>query len=280
VMIAMAIMVWIGVNEQGGIGNVLTGLETINDYLVWFPKDNNIPGVTGAFLFALGWMFGGVSIIGQPHIMIRFMALDDISNFTMARIWYYSWYAIFYFLGTCVGLLARLLLPEIGSFDAELALPMIAMNLLPPVVVGLVLAGLFAATMSTADSLVLSTSAAITQDLSKEGFQKLSHVKGMTLIVTILALIIALSGNQSVFNLVIFSWSGLGASFAPLLIIYALGKRPTQTTAIIMMITGILIVIIWRQLGWHTYIYEGMPGILGGLLVFILLTGVNRLKSG
>ena len=170
-------------------------------------------------------------------------------------------------------------LPDIGSFDAELALPMIAMHLLPPVVVGLVLAGLFAATMSTADSLVLSTSAAITQDISKEGMQNLTHVKGTTLIVTLLALMIALSGNQSVFNLVIFAWSGLGASFAPLLIVYALGKRPTQFTAITMMITGILIVIIWRQLGWHTYIYEGMPGILGGLLVFIVLNWSNRLKS-
>ena len=275
-MVAMAIMVWIGVKDLGGIGNTLTQLEGIDHYLTWFPKDNYIPGVTGAFLFALGWMFGGISIIGQPHIMIRFMALDDISNFTMARIWYYSWYAIFYFMGTCVGLLARLYLPDIGSFDAELALPMIAMNLLPPVFVGVVLAGLFAATMSTADSLVLSTSAAITQDITKEGWKNLSHVKGTTLIVTLLALVIALSGNQSVFNLVIFAWSGLGASFAPLLIVYALGKRPTQFTAITMMITGILTVIIWRQLGWHTYIYEGMPGIMGGLLVYALLSGLNR----
>jgi sodium/proline symporter len=279
-MIAMAIMVWIGITDQGGVVNTLTELKTIDhNFLAWFPKNNFIPGVAGAFLFALGWMFGGASIIGQPHIMIRFMALDNISNFTRARIWYYSWYAFFYFMGTCVGLLARLLLPDIGSYDAELALPMIAMNLLPPVIVGLVLAGLFAATMSTADSLILSTSAAITQDLTKEGMQKLPYLKVTTLIVTFLALLVALTGDQSVFNLVIFAWSGLGASFAPLLIIYALGKRPSQTTALVMMLTGLLIVIIWRQLGWHIHIYEGMPGILGGILVFVMSMVLNRYKT-
>lgn len=107
--------------------------------------------------------------------------------------------------------------------------------------------------------------------ISKEGLQKLSHVKGTTLIVTALALMIALSGNQSVFNLVIFAWSGFGASLAPLLIVDAPGKQPTQRIAVIMMITGILIVIIWRHLGWHTYIYEGMPGVPGVTDLYIFI---------
>ncbi len=276
---AMAIMLWVGVSDQGGLNNALTELNKIDNFMSWFPTDLPIPGKTGAIMFAIGWMFGGISIIGQPHIMIRFMALDHSKNYNKARFWYYGWYTIFYFMATCVGLLARLYLPDTGKFDAELALPLIATQILPPVMVGLVLAGLFAATMSTADSLILSTSAAITQDLSRDGIKKLHLVKSTTLITTILALFIALSGNQSVFDIVIFAWSGLGASFAPLLIVYTLGKRPGESTILFMMISGVLTIILWRQLGWHQYIYEGMPGILCGLSVYYLSAAINKLKN-
>ena len=275
-VIAMAVMLWTGIAGLGGVHNVLAQLDKIDNFMDWFPKDLPIPGVTGALLFATGWMFGGVSIIGQPHIMIRFMVLDDRENFNRARYWYYGWYIVFYFMATCVGLLSRLYLPDTGSFDAELALPLIATQTLPPVMVGLVLAGLFAATMSTADSLILSTSAAITQDLSPNGIHKLSLVKATTLLTTALALVIALAGSQSVFNIVIFAWSGLGASFAPLLLVYALGKKPGQVTIILMMLAGFATVIIWRQLGWHQYVYEGMPGIGAGLLVYLVSDLVKK----
>jgi SSS family transporter len=271
-VIAMMIMVWFGIADQGGIVNTVNQLNQIDHYLDWFPADNYLPGVSGAILFVVGWLFAGVCVIGQPHIMVRFMALDDVTNFTRARIWYYGWFTIFYFFAASIGLLSRLLLPEQGAFDAELALPMIALELLPPVFVGLVLAGLFAATMSTADSLILSTSATITQDFSKEGIKKLSLVKYTTLIVTFIALIIAISGNQNVFSLVLFAWSGLGACFGPLLIVYALGKRPGEITAISMMLAGLIIAVSWRVLNLHDYIFEGMPGILGGLLVYFIAT--------
>ena len=266
---AMAIMLWIGIETLGGFSNTIAGWRGIDGYLNWFPEDTALPGAAGAMLFAFGWFFGGISIIGQPHIMVRFMMLDDSRHFISARVWYYSWYAIFYFMATGVGLLARLLIPEQGSFDAELALPLIARDLLPPVLTGVVLAGLFAATMSTADSLILSASSAITQDLKKEGVQNLGYVKGATIVVTLVTLIIALQGSESVFAVVMFAWSGLGSSFAPLLIVYAFGGRPSQKVAISMMFCGLFMAILWRLLGWHNLIYEGLPGILTGLIIFI-----------
>src|SRR5690606_38090854 len=122
----------------------------------WFPDDAAIPGATGAVLFAVGWLFAGLSVIGQPHVMVRFMTLDDHHRMKAARGWYYVWFTLFYAAATGVGLLSRVYLADTVNFDAELALPTMAMELLPPVLVGLVLAGVFAATMSTADSLVLS----------------------------------------------------------------------------------------------------------------------------
>ena len=279
-VIAMAIMLWIGFDNQGGLTNAIHKWREIDGYMAWFPKETLIPGAFGATVFAIGWFFGGISIIGQPHIMIRFMMLDNVKHFIRARVWYYTWYTVFYALAVGVGMLSRLIMPDMGGFnDAELALPLIAQELLPPVLVGVVLAGLFAATMSTADSLVLSASSAITQDLKDEGVQDMKYVKGTTIIVTLTALLFALHGSESVFAVVMFAWSGLGSSFAPLLIVYVLGGRPTQAISVTMMCGGLTVAVLWRYLEWQNHIYEGLPGIITGLLIFAVWAGSKYLLA-
>jgi sodium/proline symporter len=166
-----------------------------------------------------------MSVIGQPHIMVRFMALDSPEHLTRARAWYYGFYVVFYAMAAGVGLLSRLLLPDLGSLDPELALPTMALELLPPLFVGIVLAGIFAATMSTADSLVLSCSSALTHDLLPRRLEKPIELKAATLLVVVLALAIAMTGTQSVFVLVILAWSALASAFGPLMYLYARGYR-------------------------------------------------------
>lgn len=282
-VLGMALMLWIGFDNQGGITSAISKWKEIDGYLSWFPPDDEmlIPGPFGAFIFAVGWFFGGISIIGQPHIMVRFMMLDDVHHFIRARLWYYGWYTVFYSMALGVGMLARLVMPEMGTFDdAELALPLIARELLSPVLAGVVLAGLFAATMSTADSLILSASSSITQDLKEKGVQDMKYIKVTTIFVTLVAMVFALHGSENVFNVVMFSWSGLGACFAPLLIVYVLGGRPSQSVTIAMMCSGLAVVVGWRYLEWQNHIYEGMPGILTGLLVYAVCSIVKIKVSG
>ena len=134
-----------------------------------------------------------------------------------------------------VGLVARLLLTESGGFDPELAMPTLSLQLLHPALVGLVLAGLFAATMSTADSQVLSCSAAITQDLFPRPGASHYYNKIGTVIVTLIVLAVALAGS-SVFALVVLAWSSLAASLGPLLVIRCTGRSVTSSTGLAMML--------------------------------------------
>lgn len=165
-------------------------------------------------------------------------------------------------------MLSRLYLPDLADIDPELALPLMAVELLPPILVGLMLAGIFAATMSTADSLVLSCSAAFTHDLVPQRLETTWMMKGATALAIIIALGLALSENQSVFDLVILAWSTLASAFAPLLTLYALRRAVSQPAAIAMLVIGVSTALIWRfGLGWHTSIYEGLPGILVPLLI-------------
>ncbi len=273
---AMGLMLWVATESLGGISATLSQMHQVDGFMDWFPKDLALPGIAGGVLFAVSWLFAGLSVIGQPHIMVRFMTLNDSQNMRSAKLWYYLWFILFYSAATGVGMLSRVYLVDTGAFDAELALPAMAQQLLPPVLVGLVLAGIFAATMSTADSLVLSCSSAITHDLLPHNIERTYLLKISTVFITLCALGLALMNNQSVFNMVIMAWSGLASAFVPLLFMLALGKKPSQLISIIAVVTGFVTAILWRNAGLQSAVYEGLPGIIAGLLVFLLLGRLHK----
>lgn len=266
---AMAVLLVVALQNVGGIDSAVAQMAEVEGFLAWFPDDLLVPGLLGGFIFAIAWAFAGFSVIGQPHIMVRFMTLNSSASIRTARIWYYLWFTAFYIMATLVGMLARIYLQDTGSFDAELALPTMAMQLLSPVLVGLVLAGIFASTISTADSLILSCSSALTHDLLGQRGESMGFIKLGTLAITAAALGIALVNEQSVFNLVIMAWSGLASAFAPLLIVLCLGAQPSQRLSILAMLCGLLTAVLWRYYGLHSAVYEGMPGILVGLAVLL-----------
>jgi len=277
---AMTVLFVVGVYSLGGIEGAWDTMDQIPHYMDLFPNDLVVPGVSGMALFAVGWMFAGFSVVGQPHVMVRFMALDNENNMMKARAYYYGFFIVFYLLATGVGMLSRVYLPELGGMDQELALPTMAKELLPPSLVGLILAGIFAATMSTADSLVLSCSAAVTHDLAPKRMETPLEIKGATIAVTALALVIAVTGTQSVFSLVILAWSVLASAFGPLMLVYALGGKPNEKVALAMMVTGVVAALIWREFNLHNAVYEGMPGILAGLAVYVIMRPVHGWLPG
>jgi len=275
-IVAMALLVIAGFSALGGWEPTVSAWRAIPDFYDLVPPDLVLPGMAGLALFVVGWLFAGLSVIGQPHIMVRFMALDSPRNMVIARVYYYGFFIAFYMLATVAGMLARLHLPELATLDPEMALPTMAVKLLSPFMVGVILAGIFAATMSTADSLVLSCSAAITHDLLPGTTENPVILKLATAAVTALALGIALTGSGSVFSLVILSWSTLAVAFGPLLLLLAFGRRIPEWGAVFTMAVGISVALGWRWAGLHGAVYEGMPGIIAGLVVGLAL---SRAKS-
>lgn len=280
-IIAMTILLVVSVASVGGIGEAIQKMDAIPNYFAVMPEGLAVPGWGGLLLFVFGWVVAGLSVIGQPHIMVRFMALDDNRRYNVARIWYYSWFAIFYCMATAVGMLARILLPDVSTFDAELALPTLALEMLPTVLVGLILAGIFAATMSTADSLVLSCSSTLSHDIFpvSESFSpkaKLWVAKLATLTITVAALVWALTNEQSVFGLVLMAWSTLGAAFAPLLIVLAFGAKPTVLTRSLMIAAGVKACLLWRYFGLQGAIFEGVAGVAAALVVFAICSQFSK----
>ncbi|MCU4674402.1 sodium/proline symporter [Catenovulum sp. 2E275] len=270
-VIAMGILLVTATNSQGGVSAVWQQLQQVPNFMNMQPEGLLIPGWAGVIAFTVGWFFAGFSVVGQPHVMVRFIALSGEQKMSTVRIWYYVWFTIFYLMATAVGMLSRLILDNSATFDAELALPLISVELLPGWLVGLILAGIFAATLSTADSLILSCSAAFTQDAFKQKILNTKIIKTATLVITLVTLLIALYAQQSVFSLVVFSWSAMGCAIAPLLIGFIRGWRISEWGAIFVVILSVGSSIVWRYFGLHNSVYEGVIGILLGVICFAML---------
>lgn len=249
---------------------LFAALRTEDPSLVrWMPSELAF----GFPLYLLGFVFGGLGVLGQPHILVRTMSLDDPRSIPKARAIYFAWFVPFSIAAVLVGLYARVLPLELVTEGTtvpigELAMPALAKSLLPDALVGLALAGLFAATISTADSQLLACSAAITQDLAPRWKDDYRAGKLATLAVGALALALALNADEGVFSLVLMAWSALGASLGPLLVLRLAGRPVSRPTALFMMSAGVVTVFGWRALDLSGAIYELLPGMTAAFAAY------------
>ena len=270
---AMVMLVTIGVQASGGFDGLWTQLREIDPKLV-----NPTPNYKFGFLpFLISWLFQGLGVVGQPHIMIRAMVINSPEKIGLTRNIYTLLAFVFVVTSIGVGLTARILKPDLVNIDPELALPQMAIKMLPSVWVGVILAGIFSAVISTADSQILSCSAALTQDL----FPKIAHsyklVKLGTVFVTVITMMLALANNESVFASVLGGWAALGSGLGPLLVVRAWRQPVSVPVAVAMMVTGVAVSLIWRfGLNLSSDILDILPGMVASSLVYVI---ASKLKS-
>ncbi|NEP26399.1 sodium/proline symporter [Moorena sp. SIO3I6] len=266
---SLLLLLVVAVASCGGTGQLWQSLAGIDPALInW----NSSQQPWGFAPFFIGWIVAGFGVVGQPHIMVRAMAIDSADNIAFARNLKAALGLVTSISAMGIGLTGRVLMPDLlASGDPELALPYLSLKLLPVVLVGLMLAGLFSATMSTADSQILSCSAALTQDIFPAAAKSYQFAKVGTLTVTAVVLAIALLGNNNVFALVTFSWSALASGLGPLLILRVWQRPVNLTTAIAMMGIGIATALIWNLgLDLSSAIYEVLPGMAAGMAVYAI----------
>lgn len=267
-VLAMIGLLVVSIVACGGLGELWSQLESIDPLLV-DPSPSNFK--LGTIAFALGWLASGLAVLGQPHIVVRAMAIDSPENIAISRNLYLVSYIIFSAAAIGVGLTSRVLVPELmaAGSDPELALPILSVKLLPGLLVGLILAGLFAAVISTADSQILSCSAALTQDLFPKASKSYKMAKIGTLTATAIILAIALLGSKNVFTLANLGWSALGSSLGPVLVVRAFRLPLNAVTAIAMILVGVATALIWRfGLNLSGSVIETLPAMAATTMVY------------
>ena len=261
-IVGSVLLCWVAMGEVGGFNGLHDGLNSQNENLTdMFPPDLKL-GVT---LWVFAFFLGGLGVAGQPQVVSRVMTLGTDRDRKQAMIWFFVWQTPFILLMLIIGLASRVTFTS-SDFDPELGLPMMAMETLGPFWVGLILASIFAATMSTADSQVLACTAAITDDIIPKWSQNHTMTKVVTLLVALLATTISIAGQyipggDSVFALVVLAVYGLGGIFIPMLTIRWMGYEPDTFHSIVMMVSALVAVIVWRLVGLNNDIFESVPGM-------------------
>ena len=271
-IVGSVILCWVALGNVGGFSGMHDNLEAQSATLVNFlPTDISL----GISLYFVAFFLGGLGVAGQPQVVSRVMTLKSDKDRKQAMIWFFVWQTPFIALMFIVGLASRVLFTD-GDFDAELGLPALAMDTLPALGVGMILASIFAATMSTADSQVLACTAAITDDIKPEWREDHKTTKKVTLYVAAAATLISIAGlyipgGDSVFTLVVLAVYGLGGIFVPLLIIRWMGYKPDSFHSIVMMISAFTGVIVWTLLGLGEDVFPSVPGVGAAFTAHIVM---------
>ena len=213
-----------------------------------------------ALAACLGGLSWGLGYLGQPHLLIRYMAIRNPKDIRLARniaiVWAIPGIIGAFFIG--VFSLTHFGPEYFQNIDPEQAMPLLASKLLHPILAGLFISGAVAAMMSTADSQLLVSTSAVTEDLFhqylKKDFSEKFLVKLSRLMIVVLGLIaygiaiISEVSGKNIFSIVSYAWSGLGAAFGPALVLTLWWKKTTRKGVIAGLITGFLVTIIWSNI--------------------------------
>ncbi len=236
-----------------------------------------------AILAMLGGLSWGFGYTGQPHLLARFIAIKNSSEIKKGKKIAFSW-AIPAFIGAFfIGIIGAILYGKEAFPDPEYLMPFMATSLLPGWLAGILISGAMAAMMSTADSQLLVTSSAIAEDLfHKTAKKELSPEKLLlvsritTICVGVFAFILALTSKDMVFSLVSYAWSGLGASFGPVLLCMIYWKKITSNGAIFGMLTGAISTIMWKNINLlQSIISERFASYIITFLVIIIVSNLE-----
>ncbi|WP_096463420.1 sodium/proline symporter PutP [Aneurinibacillus soli] len=275
-VIALILVPTVTILYTGGLSDTFSTIHSINPQLLNIFQGAQFIGVISLFAWGLGYF-------GQPHIIVRFMAISSVKEIKKARRIGMGW-MIFSVAGAMfTGLIGIAFFSRQGIklADPETVFIELGKILFHPIITGFLLAAILAAVMSTISSQLLVTSSSLTEDIYKTFFRRKATDKELMLVgrlsvllVSIVAVIIAFNRNDTILNLVGYAWAGFGSSFGPVILLSLYWKRMNRWGALAGMIAGAAAVIIWTNvpLFTATKLYEMIPGFTMSLLAIVLVS--------
>lgn len=293
--VALITVVFYSGHLAGGFGAVIENAKALPGY---FSLTNTYDAATGSakpygFITTCSMLAWGLGYFGMPHVLLRFMAIEDENKLTVSRriatVWVFISMAVAVFIGICaLGVSKAGAMETLTGSDSETVIVRIADLLsrhgfFAALVAGIILAGILAATMSTADSQLLAASSSVSQNILRDTFgiqmsEKASLIaaRATVILISVVAVFLARDPDSNVFNIVSFAWAGFGATFGPVMLCALFWKRSNRFGAFAGMLTGGVMIFVWKYLvrpmggGWD--IYELLPAFLVALAVNIVVS--------
>ena len=289
-IVAYAILTW-----DNGLAQALSakGVSSPENYLDFFRNEDGSPISAVSIISSLAW---GLGYFGMPHIIIRFMAIKNETEVKKSRKIAIIWVVLSLAAACLIGMIARGYLSsqlEAGSSETEfirLIQEIFSGNGVLIFIGGIFLCGILAAIMSTADSQLLVTASAVSEDMYKGVIKKdASEKKALfigkiaVVVVAVIAFVIALDPNSSIMGLVSDAWAGFGSAFGPVVLLALFWKRSNLAGAISGMAVGTLTVIVWDYLplvnGQTIYAATGLYSLVVGFFLALIVNVVVSLVT-
>ena len=296
---ALIVVLIFGINTVGGWSNVVANASQVTGYLDFFASSNILTGRTGdyGFITIVSTLAWGLGYFGMPHVLIHFMAIESDEKLSFSRRVASVWVVISLGVAIIIGIvgfamanLGALALPESQSAAENMIVNVAGLlskvGVLPAVIGGVIIAGILAATMSTADAQLLAAASGVTHNLVNDVFGiKLDDKKSMLIArltvigVAVLGVIFAGDPTSSIFRVVSFAWAGFGATFGPIMIFALFWKRTNKYGAIAGMISGAVMIFVWKflvaPLGGVFAIYELLPAFIISCVFIVVVSLVT-----
>jgi len=298
--IALVIVLFFGINTAGGWDVVVANAKEIPGYLSFTASTNIFASEAGSYtpLMIVSTLAWGLGYFGMPHVLIHFMAINDESKLTFSRRIGSVWVVISLSVAVVIGIVgfsmakAGLIAMPGSASEAENMIVnasgfMSSFGILPALIAGLIIAGILAATMSTADAQLLAAASGVTHNLINDVFGvKLDDKKSMLIArltvigVAILGVIFASDPSSSIFRVVSFAWAGFGATFGPVMLFSLFWKRCNKWGAIAGMFSGAVSIFVWKfliaPLGGVLAIYELLPAFIISSLFIVVVSLLTK----
>jgi len=298
--IALACVLVFGIFSAGGLDNVISNASQVAGYLKVTAMGNILTGESTPYglLTIISTMAWGLGYFGMPHILLRFMAIEEPDKLKVSRRVGTVWVVISMFVAIFIGIVGYGMVQNgaMSGFESASAAEAIIVSIaklisqhgvLAALLAGLILAGILASTMSTADSQLLAASSSVSHDLLGGFFKKELSTKQKMLVartslavIAVLGVLLAQDPNSSVFTIVSFAWAGFGASFGPSMLCALFWKRTTWQGSLAGMLSGGVMVFVWKFLvkpmGGVFGIYELLPAFLVGLAAIIIVSLITK----
>ncbi|SCW46208.1 sodium/proline symporter [Ruminococcaceae bacterium YRB3002] len=261
--IALVVVFGFGIYKAGGMGEVINNAKTLEGYLSVTATHSADGASTYGVLTTISTLSWGLGYFGMPHILLRFMAIKDHHKLKLSRRIASIWVVIAMGAAILIGIVGSAMtkagalpaLPDGETIIVDISKIISEHGVFATIVAGIILAGILASTMSTADSQLLAASSSVSEDILKHTFGiKLSDKAGIILarctllVIGIIGIIVAWDPNSSVFRIVSFAWAGFGAAFAPAIIFGMFWRKTNKWGVLAGMISGGAMVFIWEYL--------------------------------
>lgn len=293
--IALLVVLGFGTYSVGGVGVVIENAQSLAGYLSLNSTYDVSTGGASAYglLTIVSTLAWGLGYFGMPHVLLRFMAIEDAKKLVLSRRIATVWVVISMGVAIFIGMTGLMMseagvIPLLESSASENVIVQISSviaqyGLFPALITGVILAGILAATMSTSDSQLLTAASGVSEDIVREFFgvkltekQSLVIARLTVLCISVLAVFFAQNPDSSVFNIVSFAWAGFGAAFGPVVLSALFWKRSNWQGALAGMIAGGAMTFIWkylvRPMGGIVDIYELLPAFLFSALVLVCVS--------